>query len=318
MADPYSVLGVKRDADADEIKRAYRRLAKANHPDRNREDPKAQDKFARLNAAYEILGDENKRRAFDRGEIDGEGKPRSSGFSGFNANDFERTGFGAGSGGMKYQFHSNSNGPFSASGFGGRPGGDPRDIFSDLFRQFDPNAGTHNASSNQARPSPATGQDVTLTVDVPLETVATGGAIQVDLPDGRAVEVKIPQGIAHGATMRLKGQGKAGERGGIKGDALLTIRYARHARFFVDGADIRVAIPFPIRDAVLGGTARVPTLNGDVEITIPAWTSGGKIFRLRGKGLPHKDRTGDLLVTLDLDLGKPDDALEVFFRSRSA
>jgi DnaJ-class molecular chaperone len=315
MPDPYSVLGIKRDANADEIKRAYRRLAKAHHPDRNREDPKAQDKFAALNAAYEILGDEEKRRAFDRGEIDGDGKPRASGFG---ASDFQSSGFKAGPGGMKFEFGGSS--PFGMGGFGGKSGADPRDIFSDLFRQFDlnqqaPPRNSHaQGTSGAARPAP--GQDVTLEVEVPLETIAAGGTTRVNLPDERVLEVKIPQGMANGATMRLKGQGKGGA--GARGDALLTIRYARHKRFTPDGADLRVSVPVPLRIGVLGGSARVPTLDGEVEITIPAWTSGGKTLRLRGKGLPLKERTGDLLVTLDLDLGEKDDALETFFRARSS
>lgn len=315
MPDPYAVLGVKRDASAEDIKRAYRRLAKAHHPDRNREDPRAQDKFSALNSAYEILGDQEKRRAFDRGEIDAEGKPRAPSF---NHTDFQSSGFRAGPGGMKFDFGTANS--FGRGGFGGKGGADPRDIFSDLFRQFDPNQQEAPRSSRTQGSNfpPSPGQDVMLEAEVPLETIANGGAARVDLPDGRTVEVKIPQGMANGATMRLKGQGKPGHAGGVKGDALLTIRYARHKRFLLDGADLRVSVAVPIRLAVLGGSVRVPTLDGEVEIAVPPWTSGGKTLRLRGKGLPLKERTGDILVTLDLDLGAKDEAVEAFFRARSS
>ena len=310
MPDPYTVLGVKKDASADDVKRAYRKLAKTWHPDHNADNPKAKDRFSEINSAYEILGDDAKRKAFDRGEIDADGKPRA-----FNPG-FDHDGFGgpnAGPGGFSFNF-------------GTRPqAGDPRDIFSDLFRQFDAggqqrtkpgqsNAG--QASSGQRRQAIPPGEDADISADIALETVAAGGSVRITLPDGRAVDVKVPQGAANGTTMRLKGQGHPSPFGGANGDALLTLRYARHARLTPDGADVRVSVQVPIRDAVLGGDVRVPTLSGEVEVTVPPWTSGGKTLRLRGKGLPLKERTGDLLVTLDLDLGPPDAEIEGFFRRK--
>lgn len=300
MPDPYQTLGVKRDASADEIKRAYRKLAKTYHPDHNRGDAKAATRFAEVNNAYEILGDETKRRQFDRGEIDADGKPRA--FSDLGGGG----GFpGGGAGGFKFDF-------------GGGPGGNPRDIFSDLFRQFeggprDPFAGQAKGSG---RRGPPPGEDITVETNVPLERVASGGAHRVMMPDGRTLEINVPKGVANGATMRLRGQGHPSPFGAANGDALVTIRFAKHPTFGMEGNDLRVSVPVPIRDAVLGGSVRVPTLTGEVEVTVPAWTSGGKTLRLRGKGLPRGEQTGDLLVTLEIDLGPHDPEVEGFFRRR--
>jgi DnaJ-class molecular chaperone len=302
MRDPYTVLGVKRDASADDIKRAYRRLAKAHHPDRNKDDPKAQERFSELNSAYEILGEAEKRKAFDHGEIDAEGKPRATMHPGFDPG-------GGGAGGFRFDF--------GGGGGGGGGRADPRDIFSDLFSKFETGGarGPAGGRSRQGSPIPP-GEDLETEVAIPLETVAKGGNARVMLADGRTVEIKVPQGVASGKVMRLKGQGNPSPFGGPPGDALVTLRYARHARFTVDGADLRAAIPVPIRTAVLGDEIRVPTLEGEVAMTVPPWTSGGKTLRLRGKGLPLNDRTGDLYVTLQIDLGPHDPEVEGFFRRR--
>lgn len=305
MRDPYTVLGVQKSADAEEIKRAFRKLAKAYHPDRNRNDPRAQERFAEVNSAYEIIGDDKKRRAFDAGEIDAEGKPRAPFGAGTG---FDTGNFHAGPGGFRFDF--GAGGPS-----GGR--GDPRDAFSDIFRQF--SEGTRAAPRGRGRQRESAippGEDVAIDSFVTLEDVARGGTSRISLPDGRRVEVKIPQGVANGATMRLKGQGMTSPFGGPSGDALVTIHYAPHARFVVEGADLRANVPVPIRDAVLGGAVRVPTLSGEAEVTVPAWTSSGKTLRLRGKGLPLKERTGDILVTLMIDLGPNDAEIEGFFRRR--
>lgn len=302
MPDPYQVLGVKRDASADDIKRAYRKLAKAFHPDHNRGDAKAAARFAEANNAYEILGDEAKRKSFDRGEIDAEGKPRAA-YSDFGGAPF---GGGATPGGFRFDF-------------GHGPAGNPRDIFSDLFRQFEGGGpDPSQARRGPGRAGPPPGEDIAVETAIPLELVASGGAHRVSLPGGSAVEINVPKGIANGATMRLKGRGHPSSFGASPGDALVTIRYQRHARFVVDGTDLRVSVPVPIRDAVVGGTVRVPTLSGEAEMTVPPWTSGGKTLRMRGRGLPLREGTGDLFVTLDLDLGAPDPEVEGFFRRRPA
>lgn len=315
MRDPYTVLGLKRDAGADEIKRAFRKLAKAHHPDYNKDDPKAAERFAEVNAAHEILGDEVKRKQFDAGEIDADGKPRG----------FEHAyggGPGAGPGGFRFDF--NAGGPFGGRpGAGGPQGGDPRDFFSDLFRQFEtggrgsghPGAGAGPGGGGR-RSSIPPGEDVALEAAVALEDVAQGGTRRITLPDGRTVELKIPKGVANGATLRLKGQGQASPFGGANGDALVTLRYTRHTDFTPDGADLRASVNVPLRQAVLGGPVRVPTLTGAAELNLPAWSSGGKVFRLKGKGLPLKERTGDLLVTVQIDLGPPDAELEALLRRK--
>lgn len=312
MRDPYTVLGIKRDASADEVKRAFRKLAKAYHPDHNKNDPKAAERFAEANSANEILGDEAKRKAFDRGEIDAAGKPR-----GFEQAFHPGGGPGAGAGGFRFDFGSGGN-PFG----GGRdPQGDPKDFFSDIFRQFEtggqarPGAG---AGAGARRSSIPPGEDIALEAAITLEDVANGGTRRITLPDSRTVELNIPKGVANGATLRLKGKGHPSPFGGPAGDALVTLRYTRHTDFTPDGADLRATVTLPLRDAVLGGPMRVPTLSGAVELTIPAWSSGGKVFRLKGKGLPLKERTGDLLVTLQIDLGPNDPELEGFFRRRKA
>jgi DnaJ-class molecular chaperone len=336
VADPYTILGVKRDASGEEVKRAFRRLAKAHHPDKNKDDPKAQDRFSELNSAYEILGDPAKRKAFDRGEIDAQGKPRHPGFGGEGASSASARGFpgsgfpGSGfpGGGQGFRFDFGAGNPFSKSG------GDPRDAFSDLFRQFETGAspGANPGAKSGSKPgpnpganpgagrrgAPPAGEDVMLDVAVPLEEVAKGGSVRVNLPDGRVLEVNVPQGMAHGAMMRLKGQGHPSPFGGPNGDARLSMLYARHPRFQVEGAVLRVSVSVPLADAVLGGIIRVPTLTGELEVTVPPWTSGGKILRLRAKGLPLKDRVGDLMVTLDLDLGAPDLELEALMKRKKA
>lgn len=305
MRDPYIVLGVKREAGAEDIKRAFRKLAKTYHPDYNKNDPKAAERFAEINSAYEVLGDEAKRKAFDRGEIDADGKPRG----------FEHP-FGAGGaqgGGFKFDF--GAGGPFQGARGGAQ--GNPRDFFSDIFRQFEsgPRGGAEQAGGPR-RSSIPSGEDLTLEAAITLEEVASGATRRITLPDSRTVELNIPKGVANGATLRLKGQGHPSPFGGPSGDALVTLRYTRHTEFTPDGADLRATIALPLADAVLGGPLRVPTLSGPVELTIPAWSSGGKVFRLKGKGLPLKDRTGDLLVTLQIDLGSHDAELEAFFRRR--
>ncbi|MCZ8260708.1 MAG: J domain-containing protein [Beijerinckiaceae bacterium] len=299
MRDPYAVLGVNRDAGAEEIKRAFRRLAKAHHPDHNKNDPRAKERFAEINSAYEILGDAGKKRAFDRGEIDAEGRPRAGAGMGFDP----AAGAG-GPGAFRFDFGAGS----------GRA--DPRDMFSDIFRQFE-TPGRGESRSGRASPIPA-GEDIELEAAITLEDVLSGGSRRITLPDGRTVEVNIPKGAANGATLRLRGQGLSSPFGGPNGDVRVTLRYQRHPRFVVDGQDLRIAVAVPIREAVLGGAIRVPTLQGEVEVTVPAWTSGGKTLRLRGKGLPGKDAAGDLFVSLDIDLGPPDPEMEGFFRRRRA
>lgn len=304
MRDPYEVLGVKRGADAAEIKSAFRRLAKKLHPDANKKDPKAASRFAEINAAYEILGDDDKRKAFDRGEIDAEGKPRFRGFEGFGAG-----GPGGAPGGFDREgaFESFSWGPDGFQRSSGRPSGFRSfggidDILKDVF----------GGAARGARPAfepddfAGPGRDVIASVTISLAEAAKGATRRVHLPSGKEVEVKIPAGLASGQQIRLKGQGLAGP-GGVIGDVLITVSIAPHPLFAVDGADLRLDLPVTLYEAVLGGKVRVPTLDGAVDLSLPPGTNAGRTFRLKGKGLRSKAGNGDLLATIRIVLPEGSD-----------
>ena len=272
MRDPYEVLGVAKNASAADIKSAFRKLAKKFHPDYSKE-PRAKDRFAEINSANEIVGDEKKRAAYDRGEIDAEGKPRAPHFEGFGAGrrgaegaDFRNFGFDFG------------GGEFSA----GRGAGIDPDILD----------------------------DVTASVTIPLLMAAKGGSQRVTLPSGKTLDVAIPAGIEDGKSIRLRGQGNPGARNGPAGDAIVTVTYAPHPLFRVEGRDLRLDFPITLYEAVLGAKVRLPTLEGAVEMAIPPGTSGGKALRLRGKGLPAAGGLpqGDLLATLRIALPPGEDA----------
>jgi DnaJ-class molecular chaperone len=308
MRDPYEVLGVQRGASPADVKSAYRRLAKKLHPDANKKDPKSAARFAELNAAYEILGDEDKRKAFDRGEIDAEGKPRFRGFEGFGA--------GAAPGGFDREgiFETFTWGPDGFQRSSRRGGG-----FHDFGGIDDILKNVFGGKQRGARPAfepdefERTGRDVTVNLTISLAEAAKGGTKRVRLPTGKEVDVKIPAGLASGQQIRLKGQGLPGP--GAVGDALITVSIAPHPLFQVDGADLRLDLPVTLYEAVLGGKVRVPTLDGAVELAIPAGTSSGRTFRLRGKGLPGKGATGDLLASVRIVLPeREDDALSELMR----
>ena len=303
MRDPYEVLGVPKNASSAAIKTAFRRLAKKLHPDANKQDKKAAAKFAELNAAYEILGEESKRKAFDRGEIDAEGKPRFHGFEGFGAGAGPR----AGGFGQDGNFESFTWGPEgfprgSGRGAGGFPGGID-EILKDMFGGLGGAGGAgqrpHFAQEDFA--GPVQGRDVTGTVTITLAEAAKGTSRRVHLPSGKDIEAKIPAGLADGQTIRLKGQGLPGP-GGSVGDALITVSIAPHPLFERDGANLRLELPVTLYEAVLGAKVRVPTLDGAVELAIPRGTNSGRTFRLKGKGLPGKAGLGDLYATVRIML----------------
>jgi len=305
MRDPYDVLGVSKSASAADIKSAFRKLAKKLHPDANKHDPKAASRFAELNAAYEILGDAEKRKAFDRGEIDAEGKPRFQGFEGFGA------GPGGGGFGGEGVFETFSFGPGGFQRSGGRARGGGFGGFEDILKDvFSGRGGGRSAGGFQfedEEPQPARGGDITATVTITLAEAAKGTKRRVQLPTGKEVEVKIPAGLAEGQQIRLKGQGAAGARG-RPGDVMITVSVAPHPLFERNGADLRLELPVTLYEAVLGGKVRVPTLDGAVELAIPAGTNAGRTFRLKGKGFPAKDSTGDLLATVRIVLPDGGDA----------
>jgi len=296
-------LGVAKSASAGEVKKAFRRLAKKHHPDQNKNDPKAQGKFAEVNTAYEILGDEKKRAEFDRGEIDAEGKPRHPGFDGFPGG-FRRSGAGPGQP-EHFEFHFGGGNPFGRGGRANTANIDPSDFLADLFGGFGAGAGARS----QARSSPPPrGADVVANVEVPLADAVKGGRVVVGLPSGKRLEVAIPAGIEEGQQIRLKGQGEPGALGGQPGDAIVTVHIGKHPHLRVDGRDLRLDLPITLYEAVLGGKVEAPTLDGNVELTIPKHSNGGRTLRLRGKGLPAGGGkpAGDLLVSLRVVL--PDGA----------
>jgi DnaJ-class molecular chaperone len=295
MRDPYEVLGVPRGASAAAIKSAYRKLAKKHHPDNNKNDPKSAARFSEINSANEIIGDEDKRKQFDRGEIDAEGKPRFQGFpggdprtrgapGGFETHTF-RTGGGLGGGGFEDILNSMFGG---AAARGARPGA------GNTF-EFDTGG-------------IALDLDLSVAMTVSLEEAVKGGEKRVRLPTGKELNVKIPAGVTAGQQIRLKGQGETAP-GHPPGDLLITVSIAPHPFFKVDGSDLRVDLPITLYEAVLGGKVRVPTLGSAVELSIPKNTSSGRTFRLKGKGLPKATGTnGDLFVTTRIMLPDGNDA----------
>jgi DnaJ-class molecular chaperone len=308
MRDPYEVLGVDRKASPNDIKSAFRRQAKKLHPDANKNDPKAASRFAELNAAYEILGEDDKRKAFDRGEIDAEGKPRFRGFEGFGAGAGPRPGGGGFS--PDSEFESFSFGPegFTRSTRRGRAGGaSGAGGFEDILREAFGGAGGRRGGAGAAFEAEdfGVGANVTAALTVSLPDAAHGVTQRLRLPSGKDVEVKIPAGIGNGQQIRLRGQGMAGQSGA--GDLLITVSIAPHATFVLDGADIRVDLPITLYEAALGAKVRVPTLDKPVELTIPAGTNSGRTFRLKGKGFPAKAAPGDLLATVRIMLPETSD-----------
>jgi DnaJ-class molecular chaperone len=311
MRNPYDVLGVPKSANEAEVKKAFRRAAKQHHPDQNRDDPRAAERFAEVNAAYEILGDAPKRAQFDRGEIGADGKPKFQGFDGFG---------GAGGPSADDLFRQFRNmgggfgGPRGGPGGAGAGGFDPSDIFG---RMFGEQAERARGGQRQQRAQPQPGADATVTMTLTLEDIARGAPKRVALPTGKELEVAIPRTVTDGQTMRLRGQGYSSPTGGPPGDTMLTIRIQPHASFQRDGLDLTVRVAVPLADAVLGGSVLVPTLEGNVEITIPANTSGGKTFRLRGKGLPGQEGAGDLYAAIDIALPPiPDQDLIALMKRR--
>jgi DnaJ-class molecular chaperone len=289
MRNPYDVLGVPKTASAADIKSAFRKLAKKYHPDQSKE-PRAKERFAEVGSAYEILGDEKKRAAFDRGEIDSDGKPRAPQF------DF---GFGRQAGGGSGDFRGFGF-DFGPGGFSSGAGSIDQDVLSELF-------GGRRA---RARPPQASkGEDISVSVAVPLTTVAAGGSVRVALPTGRTLDAAVPAGIEEGKSIRLRGQGHPGIRGGPAGDVIVMIRYAPHPVFKVEGRDLRLDLPITLYEAVLGGRMRVPTLGGEVELAISPGMSGGRVMRLRGKGLPAAGDlpAGDLLAAVRIVLPNAED-----------
>jgi DnaJ-class molecular chaperone len=327
MRDPYDVLGVDRSAGAAEIKRAYRKLAKENHPDRHKGDVRAKDRFTEINAAYEVIGDKDKRAQFDRGEIDAEGKPRFTGFEGFSG---QGPGGGFSSQGFENidpRVFSNIFSNFGGGGRAGAPGGETRSFRFSTGGQAAGAGGSQDdilrsifggAKPQQGRPQakPARGADLKAEIAVTLEDIAAGKKPAVSLPAGKTVALTLPKGVSDGQVIRLKGQGQSSPSGGAAGDVLVTVRFVPHSLFTVAGSDLRVDVPVSLQDAVLGAKIAVPTLAGRVQISVPTMADTGKAMRLKGKGLPRKKGHGDLLVNLKITLpNRPDAELDALMQS---
>jgi DnaJ-class molecular chaperone len=277
MRDPYAVLGVAKSASAKDIKSAYRKLAKKYHPDQNPDDPSAKERFAAANQAYEVVGDEKARAAFDRGEIDAEGKPRFQGFEGAQGGDpfagFRRQ---QGPGGSQFEFR------------GGRAGADPFDGSADIFSHI---FGDSFGEARGARPGgqrhQPRGADMNAALDISVEDAATAAKVAAVMPDGRKIAVKLPAFVEDGQTIRLRGQGEQVPVGEA-GDALVKIRFRRHPRYRVEGRDLHVDVPVPLKDAVLGAKIAVETPRGRLALNVPAWSNSDTVLRLKGRGLPEK------------------------------
>ena len=302
--DPYSTLGVARGADEKDIKSAYRKLAKELHPDRNKDNPKASERFSKVTQAYDLLSDKDKRARFDRGEIDGEGNP---------ANPFAGMGGGMGGGGFNGGGHGGFGGrtgafrPEDLQGMSGAEGVDLGDLFEGLFgggaRSRGPSgSGGFGGGGQQRRPPPPQkGADIGYRLRVPFADAAALKPQRITLADGKTIDLKLPEGLESGTQMRLKGKGQAGPGGA--GDGIVTIDIDPHKLYRREGDDVRFDFPITLDEAVNGGKVRVPTVDGPVMMTIKPGTSGGTVLRLKGKGFTRKGgQRGDQLVTLEIQL----------------
>lgn len=272
--DPYKELGVSRGASADEIKKAFRKLAKELHPDKNPGNREADERFKRVTAAFDLLGDAEKRARFDRGEIDADGREQFRGFGGGARGGQGGNPFGQG-GAQRGGFENIDLDELFGGMFGGARAGGPRGGFS------------------------SRGQDVKATLEISLEDSIAGATRRIQFSDGRTLDVTIPKGAADGQVIRLRGQGAPGASGRSEaGDALITLKIAPHPVFQREGADLTMDLPVSLPDAVLGGKVPVRTPEGTVSMTIPPGSNSGKILRLKGRGAFVGGKRGDLLAKL--------------------
>ncbi|MBW4033844.1 MAG: DnaJ domain-containing protein [Proteobacteria bacterium] len=294
MPNPYETLGVARDASADAIRRAYRKLAKTHHPDLNPGNAAAEARFKDIASAHALLSDPEKRGKFDRGEIDAEGHEAAPRRPSYRE-------YAEAAAGQRY----------SGGAAGGQAGNwDPEDlesIFGSMFTEA-------NRPRNQG---PARGPDAHYSLTTSFLDAVNGTTTRLTLPDGSTLDVKIPPATEDGHTLRLRGKGNPGRNGGPAGDALIAITVAPHKYFARDGQDIRLDLPITLPEAVLGGPIEVPTPGGAVRMRVPPHSDNGTILRLRGRGVPGNGTTpaGDLYATLRVTIGTPDEALEAFLRN---
>ena len=300
--DLYQRLGLKRGATEAEIKKAYRSLAKQLHPDRNKDNPKAAERFAQVTAAYDLLSDKDKRARYDRGEIDEEGNPKMP--------------FGGGYGG----YSPGAGGPQPGPGFenfnfggGGADAADLSDLFEGLFGAASGGRGGGGPFSGFGRRTRTAqkGADVAYRLKIPFEDAVALKPQRITLADGKTIDLKLPQGLEDGTRIRLAGKGEEGPGG--RGDAIVTIEIAPHRFYTREGNNIRLELPVTLKEAVLGAKVKVPTPDGPVMLTIPKGTTSGKVLRLKGRGFAAKDgKRGDQLVAAEIDVPADDPQLQKF------
>lgn len=296
MADPYSTLGVSRSASEKDIKSAYRKLAKELHPDTNKNNPKAAERFSEVTRAYDLLSDKDKRARFDRGEIDADGNPSGPFGGGFGGG-----GFGGHQGGFRH------DGGFEG-GFGGG-GPDIGDIFEGLFGgrggMGGMGGGGGGFGGGARRGPPPKGANVSYRLQVSFVDAATRANQRITLSDGKTIDLKLPAGLESGQQMRLGGKGEPGPGG--NGDAIVTIEIGSHPFYKRDGDNIRLDLPISLSEAVNGAKVKVPTVDGAVMLTVAPGSSSGRTLRLKGKGFTRKDGSrGDQLVTLQIEIPAED------------
>ncbi|WP_245649080.1 DnaJ C-terminal domain-containing protein [Magnetovibrio blakemorei] len=288
MRDPYEVLGVSKTATTDDIRQAYRKLAKKSHPDLHPGDAKAETRFKELSNAKELLSDADKRRRFDAGEIDAAGNERPQ-------HNYYRP-YADGGEGAKYARYGDGQDPENMS-----------DIFADLFR----------GRGGGGEGLKMRGQDVSYSLAVPFIDAARGGKMRATMADGKVLDISIPEGVHDRQLLRLRGKGMPGIGGGPSGDAYVEVHIQSHRFFDRKDNNIHMTLPVTLREAVLGGKVKVPTVYGHVEMTVPKNANAGTTLRLKGKGIldPKSGQRGDQYVRIEIVLPEhPDAELEAFVR----
>ena len=307
MADLYSQLGVARGASEADIKKAYRKLAKELHPDRNKDNPKATERFSAVTRAYDILTDKDKRARYDRGEIDEDGNPKMPFGYGQSGGGYSGGAGGAGAGG------------FRRPDFGGGETADLSDLFEGLFGGGQARSGPFGGfggAGGARRAPPQKGADLGYRLAVSFADAAVLKEQRVNLANGKTISIKLPKGVEEGTKIRLAGQGEPGAAGA--GDAIVTIHITPHRFFTREGDNIRLDLPVSLDEAVLGARVKVPTVDGPVMLSVPRGSTSGKVLRLKGKGFTGKTGTrGDQLVTLMIDVPAEDPELAKFVQGWS-